>query len=790
MTAPAQVAIVDEDGTVSTVAAGDVAAAKGEGARVATQDEIDRANYRGGLAGAASTADALARGATFGASDKLQVEGARLLGGDEAASQMAQKTRLLKDNFADTTDAAEFAGGFLLPVPGTGLARGVGGAVAKGLAGAAERAVGKGALTFALEHALPGAIQAGFEGGVMGAGSVISEAALGDHDVNAEKLVAGAGKGALFGSVLGGGLGLLGGAGGARVTHAVSEAGQGMERSLARETAPAIEAAVEKASAKAEASAQRKMEQLAEEFAFKETGAKIADWRKLGNTAEKQAERAQGIGRFMLDEGLVVAGQTKEKLAERVGVKVREVGAELGGLREKIYKTGASLDASAFARRVEEEVLAPLAQMPGTGTERKAVGNYLEEFLKLGTSKPKEGPMRLGLDELGDIGGRMAGNDVGAGMSLEKAFDFRKKLDTTLGWDKLGANPATEQLRKVRSILEEEWERSADQASKLVGESGFAEQYALKKDAYSKLKTVEKISSKEAVARANSNRAISLSDYVTGAGAFATMGPAGLLAVGANKLLRTFGDGAAATALNSLTKLEGVQKAAQRFDSMLGRDVGALTGRKAGAIARVSQPRAEAIAKGLLENPEALQARVSAFMGSGLRDVAPRTAEAVGGVATRALTFLASRAPKDRSVVNGAQPRTESREPSRQETMRFSRYVEAIDDPLIVVKGLRSGNVTREHVEAVREVYPRLYAVMQGRLAEEVSKLPKALPYPTRVALSVLFQTPLDASMQPAIIAGIQSQYSQPKSKGLPPTRPLKITSNAPASARLEAGHQ
>ena len=233
-----------------------------------------------------------------------------------------------------------------------------------------------------------------------------------------------------------------------------------------------------------------------------------------------------------------------------------------------------------------------------------------------------------------------------------------------------------------------------------------------------------------------------------------------------------------------------MDQAAQRFDSMLGRDVGALTGRKAGAIARVSQPRAEAIAKGLLENPEALQARVSAFMGSGLRDVAPRTAEAVGGVATRALTFLASRAPKDRSVVNGAQPRTESREPSRQETMRFSRYVEAIDDPLIVVKGLRSGNVTREHVEAVREVYPRLYAVMQGRLAEEVSKLPKALPYPTRVALSVLFQTPLDASMQPAIIAGIQSQYSQPKSRGLPPTRPIKITSNAPASARLEAGHQ
>jgi hypothetical protein len=116
------VPIVESSGGVSYVRPQDVEAARSEGARVATGAEVDRANYSGGLAGVAATADAFARGATLGASDWLQVEGARLAGGDEAAAQMAAKTRLLKENFADTTGMVELAGSLALPVPGSGAA--------------------------------------------------------------------------------------------------------------------------------------------------------------------------------------------------------------------------------------------------------------------------------------------------------------------------------------------------------------------------------------------------------------------------------------------------------------------------------------------------------------------------------------------------------------------------------------------------------------------------------------------------------------------------------------------
>ena len=73
MTAPGVVGIVEDTGGISYVREADLDRAKSEGARVATQDEIDRSNYRGGLAGAAATADAMASGATFGVSNWIQI---------------------------------------------------------------------------------------------------------------------------------------------------------------------------------------------------------------------------------------------------------------------------------------------------------------------------------------------------------------------------------------------------------------------------------------------------------------------------------------------------------------------------------------------------------------------------------------------------------------------------------------------------------------------------------------------------------------------------------------------
>lgn len=768
MSEPALVPIQDEDGSVSYVRQGDLAAVKAEGARAATQDEIDRANYRGGLAGAAATADALARGATFGASDWLQVEGARALGGEDAAAQMAAKTRLLRDEFADTTGAAEFAGGFLLPVPGSGLAKGAAGAIGKGLVGAAERAGLRG-LEGLAGHVIPGALTAGYEGMVLGAGQALSESALGNRDLTAEQLFAHAEKSGLLGMGIGAALHLplarLGG-----VTPALAGAAEREATAVAR-----VERAAQRAEEAAVSVAERaerpvgggmleRLQGMADEEGYRALGGLSKQYKTLGKTAEQQMERAQGIGRLLRDEGVITPLATKGEMAEKIAAKVRATGEEIGSQIRKLDETGVRFDTTSFLERARAEVLEPLAAKVGYDAETKAVAKYLEDF----SSKVKE-------------------------PSFEKLHQIRTELDKKLKFDSVSAGGAVEELRKVRGLLEEEFTAKAEEAAKLRGE-GFAAQYQTTKQRYSMLKQAES-AVKTGLDRKGVNRTWSLTDAIMAAPAVAALGPVGLLAAGANKALREFGSQTASVLLDRVAKVEQVQAAARAVDTQIERAVGSLRGGvkklERGGAARVSSQDAQVTAERVLANPEALAARVQSFVGTKLRQIAPETADAVSSVATRAAMHLQSTAPKPLPPQNALQPQLAKPTYAPADVARFAKRIEAVKDPVgSMTRGLERGDISREQVEAVKAVYPKLYAVMQGRLMEEVAKLPNALPYQTRVTLSVLFDVPLDASMRPEIIRGLQAAYTPSEKAGK--QRPTNINpdvfrrSTAPASARLE----
>lgn len=768
MTAPGVVGIVEETGGISYVREADLATAKAEGARVATQDEIDRHNYQGGLAGAASTADALARGATFGASDKLQVEAARLIGGDEAASQMAAKTNLLKEGFSDTTGLAEVAGGFLIPVPGAGAAKGVAGAVGKGLAGVAERAGMRG-LAGVAEHVLPGALTAGYEGAVMGAGQALSESALGDHDLTAEKLFSHAGKGGLLGFGIGAALHAPvaalarrgeGAAGGALERVAERE-GAGPYRSLGVRAEEAAVGVAEREAVPA-GGILSKIQGMADEESFRSLGGLSKNYKLLGRTAEAQMERAQGIGKLLRDEGIVTPLATKAEMAEKIAAKVEETGRELGAMRKALDETGVKVSTAPILERAQAEVLAPLEAKLGFKGEAAQIRGYLAELSE------------------------MAGSET----TFEKLHQMRRNIGEKAQFDKVTSPVFANELKRLNAIVEDEFTKAGEKASALKGEA-FTESYKTAKLKYSMLKDAES-AVKVGLDRKGVNRTVSLTDTIMGAGAFATMGPVGLLAAGANKAMREFGSQTAAVMLDKVTKLEAVQRAASAVDAQMGHAVQSIRGGKVAGrgMQRVSSAQAESVAKSVLANPEALAARVQAFVGGGLREVAPRVADAASSVATRAAVHLQQTAPKPLPPVNRLQPQREKAVYSPTDVARYAKRIEAIQDPTILARGVATGQVSREHVEAVKAVYPRLFAVMQGRLLEEVAKLPKELPYQTRVALSTLFEVPLDASMSPQMVTGLQAQYRAAPSKGgTPPPRPLNpatFRQGAPASARIE----
>lgn len=192
-----KVAIHDEDGSISLVAEKDLAAAMAEGARPATMPEYMGAKT--GLAGqAASAAIGLGRGATLGLSDPAAIELSRLIGGDAEAEDTRRALNLSRAVNPKTEFAGEMVGSlaplmFGAPPVGAGVAEG------SALARAGARIV---------QHA-PGLAA---WGGAMGAGQELSESALGNHDLNGQRLAMSVAGGAVLNLILGGGLVAGGGA--------------------------------------------------------------------------------------------------------------------------------------------------------------------------------------------------------------------------------------------------------------------------------------------------------------------------------------------------------------------------------------------------------------------------------------------------------------------------------------------------------------------------------------------------------------------------------------------------
>ena len=755
------VGIRDEDGGISYVRPGDLAAAKGEGARVASQLEIDRDNYTRGLAGAAATADAMASGATFGGSNWVQVEGARLLGGDEAADQMRQKTNLLREGFADTNAVAELAGGFLLPVPGTGAAKGVAGAVGKGLAGAAERAGMRGLASVA-EHVVPGALGAAYEGAAMGVGQAMSEAALGNHDLTAERLFAHASKGALLGGAIGTGLHVGGAAVGRGLARAgegavalaergsvfAERAGAGLESATARagegliagvehlgtgaaglvrregergavllerggaELARGVEAGGERLAevasharvTEAAEAAARKLDGLSSEGVLSRAKG-LADEEAFRALGGGNAERAREVGALLREEGIVTATSSRSSQAAKLETKLASVGEELEGLQRQAAKGG----------EVGEQIAATQAK---------------QSLLRDALTAAEAGAAKVAPRSVGEIAGlgALAVAHPGAALAVG-AGKLAREYQANVASAALGHVAKIENITAITSAID------AKIASAAEGMRGVVD--PAKRGA-------------------------------------AIRGAAGELAGG----IRT-GSVDAARAVR-----EGSQATGSAIDALT---VGARA-RVTEPVARTSSALAARIADGMVQSADATAERVRGFVGGSLRQVAPRVADATTAVATRAVMHLQAIAPRPPSPVNALQP--EKRSITPQQAASFAKSIDAVKDPTILVRQVVSGQVSRETVEAVRAVYPSLFAVMQGRLLDEVAKLPRELPYPTRVSLSVLFDVALDASMKPAVIAGLQSQYSAPSHGGTPPPRPLNpnaFRTAAPASARQEA---
>jgi hypothetical protein len=732
----------------------------------------------------------------------------------------------LKEANPVTSTATEVAGtaaGLLLP--GLGEANAVRGVAEAGnlAARGVEAVAGAGRLANAT-----GAVARGVtEGGLYGLGNVLSEDALGDTQLTADKLAASVGLGALLGG------------GGSALAEAIGAAAKPVLRKGAEAAADALEALP------------GQVQSAAEGRALKAAGFSKATLKGLGNSEED----ILGAGRTLLDSGVISPGDTSAEVLQKVQGKLKETGKAIGTALEGVDAKGHRFDFSRFAQKAYDEVLQPLENDPARKAEAKALGDLLADYSAKG----------------------------------ETTFTEANRLKGGLGtkirnWDPL--DPIQRERRQVFGILNGEIERQVGDA----GGAELRQAFRQDKELYGVLLKSNKAGEADVRAELG-NRFFSPSDQGLGVGAALMHGgplgvAAGMATAAANKIARERLPSALAVGLDALAKHPAFEQLAGAFSGFakrLGEASPAVLGEYApllaNAVARgptdallthavlserdpkyrdtmaqagldYSEPaaavsqKAQALAimkahlsahdadveaaikaalakkaaaqpmglmrSGLLgdaargplkdfatrtaelqrlaANPAELADRVASALGP-VADTTPSVAAALTATASRAVGFLADRAPRPDDPLADIPALKSDWQPSEAERRKFERYVAAVSNPTAIFEDLAHGRVTKEAVEALQSVYPQMHEQLKASVLDQLSRTPNTLDYRQRLAWGELLGMPLTPSARPERLLALQMSHhaaapQQPAPKGPPPIKPIN---EATAAQRSEA---
>ena len=655
------------------------------------------------------------------------------------------------------------------------LGEAAGGLVERGVVGLG--AVEGGLASRALGSAARGAV----EGSLYGVGQEITRASVADENLAIEKLFAAAGHGALVGGALGGALT----AGGALATK-VGEKAADLAASLAGSTPKQL------------------LSEMAQRKAIQATGANLGQIEKL---AAKGPDVEARVARQMLEDVPAIAGKkslaqmSKAEMVDAVAANVdkwgKEIGSKLKELDEiaaKGLSAEAKIDVAAVASKARAEVLGGLEAMPGREAQATWVRNYVDQL-----------------------------ETKGAGAGFERLHELRRDLDKQIRFDKLGTDPLTDARLQMRNLLEDELVTKGERAATEAG-AEFAARYKLAKEEYQAAAWAREATEKGAKAEAR-NRTLGLSEHLgmvsgsnaVGAALGSVAGPVGTLAgnaigglVGAavQNYARRYGDQVAATLASRALKQDAVRAVAATVDDVAGGKIAAWLGtqrtRAPGAAVRDVLPAVALDAerasdrsnRGVKERFERKVQQIAAFRAAPQERV-QQTFAAVAGAsptltsglvskAVEASDFLAAKQPPALSSQNALQPSLRPPTVPDGEMSKFLRYADAVENPLGVLDDAREGRLSREGVEALKTVYPAMYAELQQQVSTAVATSEKPLSYTERLQLGTLLDLPVDASLTPEFMRAYQTATFTVTTTARPPSMTKKPEIAQDYSARTE----
>lgn len=145
---------------------------------------------------------------------------------------------------------------------------------------------------------------------------------------------------------------------------------------------------------------------------------------------------------------------------------------------------------------------------------------------------------------------------------------------------------------------------------------------------------------------------------------------------------------------------------------------------------------------------------------------APTIAASYAQKMANANQYLAAQVPKlDETKGVGFAPEIKKKN-SDHEINAFLNKVEVVDNPFSVMDHLQNGTLNTNHVQALAAVYPKIYEGIKGRIIKAATDKNRALPYATRLKLSMLMGAPLDKSVTGKSIMGYQTHFQTTQANG------------------------
>lgn len=218
--------------------------------------------------------------------------------------------------------------------------------------------------------------------------------------------------------------------------------------------------------------------------------------------------------------------------------------------------------------------------------------------------------------------------------------------------------------------------------------------------------------------------------------------------------------------LSFSNKLAALERITNNVSNKIGRGAAAIfnpsiktAGKYAGILGGMTSERHTGLSDKISEyqsNPEKLMNHLAENTDD-LHKFAPDTSTGVQSAAARATQFLASKLPPKSS-----NPFSEKYEPSAFELAKFDRYHSIIEKPISALSQVRDNTLNPETVETLSIVYPKLYDEMKQAVQMQAAKAiqnKQKLSFQTKQSISQFLQSPIDESLMPGSIAVNQMTF-------------------------------